>query len=201
MYYKDIFSAMNNNNIVNNDIYNKKVGTLFIMFLTIITVSLFFSFCSSNDKEDKEGSDFSYFSKKTTSKCKNTVREFEGEIIKGFSGKLIVVGNEPFTRLVLRLDKDMEVKLPDDSKEDENNEGENDSDKNNDKVVSPLIEKTIEKGSVLRIAKDCSAELWDYQNIPIIIDGKLKESFLETVTGQKMRILTLYPINIKKREQ
>lgn len=125
---------------------------IFLIFITILTI---FGFCTSKDELPEKR----YFNKKVSTECKTVVDNYDSEIIKGMEGRLIVKGNEPFTKLVFET-----------SKEKEN----------------------------YAIVKECSKELWKYQGVKLIIDGKIKISELVFVTGQKAKQLTLYPISITK---
>ncbi len=101
-------------------------------------------------------------------KCKATVEEFNGEhSSQQIFGNLVVVGNEPFTRLSF-------VEKPKDE------DGE-----------------TV----TYRIAKECSETLWEYQVVDIMIEGKVKTDYLETITGAKIKIMTLYPSEVYRIEE
>ncbi len=94
--------------------------------------------------------------------CIALVNDFDGEYLGQVRGSLVVVGNEPFTRLAFVTQK-------------KNEDG---------------------KPITYRIAEGCSKALWKYQNLPVMVDGKVKIDYLETITGQKMKIMTLYPISV-----
>lgn len=140
---------------------NKSIALICIFF----TINVLFFACT-NAKQNNDT--IEYMSKNDTKMnvsrdCKRIVKEFEGKLVENISGKLVVVGNEPFTKLKLKS--------------------------KNEKT------ETI----VYQIVKECSDDLWDLQNIELKISGKVKEEYLEMVTGQKMQILTLYPTEIYKK--
>ncbi len=127
-------------------------------------ISVFIA-CTTANEDNSNTTYMATLSPKRASKdCKQVVEEFESDkLVKNISGRLVVVGNEPFTKLKFK------------SKNDEGEE------------------------VVYQIVKECSDDLWDLQNIELQISGKVKEAYLEMVTGQKMLILTLYPTEIYKK--
>ncbi len=140
----------------------KKSITIFLFFLVMISI---FIACTTNEDNSNDGTYMTTFSpKKATKDCKRIVEEFESDtLVKNITGRLVVVGNEPFTKLKFKTknEKDEEV--------------------------------------IYQIVEECSDDLWDLQNIEIQISGKVKEAYLEMVTGQKMLLLTLYPTEVYRK--
>ena len=95
--------------------------------------------------------------------CRKVVNAYNGKQVEGLIGKLVVVGNEPFTRLKFNTEP-----------------------QKNQKSVS------------YRIVKDCSQDLWPFQAVKLRVDGKEKQDILETISGKKFKVLTLYPTHIEK---
>lgn len=162
-----------------------------ILIVLLFVISGFFMCCCGNDgtntvemgSSTEDSSSFVYIDSKASNKCRAVVESFDSDEIYTFKGNLIVVGNEPFTSLVLKspLDKDIREKILDDLK---------DTDKDKDIKLPEYIQ--------YRIVDECSKELWDLQNINIKIKGKVERSYLEALNGKKIINFVLYPIEVQK---
>jgi hypothetical protein len=128
--------------------------------LTIIILSLSLILCTSG-KDNDDGNIEMSVHQKISKECLKAVNDYDGEISQLMWGNLVVTGNEPFTKLVFKTEKDKE--------------GHRES---------------------YRIIDECTDELWDYQNMDLFIKGKVDVGYLESITGQKMKVLTLYPTSV-----
>ncbi len=129
---------------------------IILIFLFILLMSIVL--CTTNGEENNEFNSLYSMQKSISKNCRKIVEKFDGEMSELMKGNIVVTGNEPFTKLVFKTEKD----------KDGNQE-------------------------IYRIKEECSKELWDYQGIDIFLQGKIEITYLESITGQKMKLMTLYP--------
>jgi hypothetical protein len=129
-----------------------------IIFIVLFILSVSTVLCTTNGEDNNEINSLYSMQKSMSKNCQKIVNEYDGEISNLMKGTLVVTGNEPFTKLVFKTEKDKEGNQ-----------------------------------EIYRIKEECSKELWDYQGIEIFLQGKIEIKYLESITGQKMKLMTLYP--------
>ncbi len=164
----------------------------YIIFTLFIIICITFCTGNKDDENNKitiNANDINII--KLSDECKTVTKEFDGEIIENLIGKLIVTGNEPFIQLKFVVDK------PAEENDNTNDAANNTNNTTNNNETSNDTQKE-EQPEVYSIVKPCSKDLWNLQEMKLKISGKVKETILETIIGQKMRVLTLYPIIVEK---